>query len=46
MINTCETTLIKVAEDPAYKICANFLILKLSLFIVKERFGCELVCVA
>lgn len=45
MIDTCENALISATEDPLYKLNANFLLLKLSLFVIRERFGCDLVCI-
>ena len=42
MINSCETALIRVSNDPKFKILAKFILLKLSLFTQKERFGCDL----
>ena len=45
MIASCETSLLSAADDPQFKICASFLLIKLSHFVIRERFGCDLVCV-
>jgi len=44
MIDSCERALIAASTDQQYKVCANFLLIKLSLFVTKERFGCDLTC--
>ena len=42
MINSCETSLTRVMTDRSLKVMAKFLLLKLALFVQRERFGCDL----
>ena len=42
MINSCEKSLNQVLRDRELKIVAKFLLLKLALFVQKERFCCSL----
>lgn len=42
MINSCEASLSRATTDPALKTVAKFLLLKLALFVARERFGCDL----
>lgn len=46
MINSCEQSLVKASTDKEYKIVAKFLLLKLTLFISREKFGCGLVYIS
>ena len=43
MITSCEQALMNATQDSEYRTLAKFVLLKLALFAVREKFGCGLV---
>ena len=45
MINSCENALVTASKNAEFKILGKFVLLKLALFVQRERFGCDLLYV-